>query len=195
MSKIIRLSVIFLLVLGFVIPQGISSAASQSQESDALLRSTAMLAKLSPAEKVGQLFLVTFEGTATDADSNIFKLITQQHVGGVVLRQDNDNFIGPDDTITAVHSLIENLQQLNWDYSQAGSTFPAVVDPNPVNYVPMLIGISQEGDLYPYDQIINGMTPLPNEMAIGATWRPENAKTIGTILGEELSALGVNLLF
>ncbi|PKN90183.1 MAG: hypothetical protein CVU45_03875, partial [Chloroflexi bacterium HGW-Chloroflexi-7] len=146
-------------------------------------------------EKVGQLFLVTFEGTATDADSNIFKLITQQHVGGVVLRQDNDNFIGPDDTITAVHSLIENLQQLNWDYSQAGSTFPAVVDPNPVNYVPMLIGISQEGDLYPYDQIINGMTPLPNEMAIGATWRSENAKTIGTILGEELSALGVNLLF
>ena len=81
MSKAIRFTVIFLLVLSFVMPQGISNAAPQSQESDARVKASAMLAKMSPAEKVGQLFMVTFNGTATDSDSNIFKLITQQHIG------------------------------------------------------------------------------------------------------------------
>ena len=195
MSKAIRFTVIFLLVLSFVMPQGISNAAPQSQESDARVKASAMLAKMSPAEKVGQLFMVTFNGTATDSDSNIFKLITQQHIGGVVLREDNDNFIGPNDTISSVHSMIEALQQVKWDYTQLGGTSPAVADPQPITYIPLLIGISQEGDLTPYDQLINGLTPLPNEMAIGATWKPENAETVGTILGEELSALGVNLLF
>lgn len=195
MSKVIRFIVILLLVFSFVIPQGVSNAAPQSQELDARVKAAAMLARMSPAEKVGQLFLVTFNGTATGQDSNIFKLITQQHIGGVVLRADNDNFIGPEGTIAGVHTLIEALQQTNWDYTQVGSTFPAVADPNPINYIPLLIGISQEGDLAPFDQLINGMTPLPNEMAIGATWKPENAAMVGTILGEELSALGVNLLF
>jgi beta-N-acetylhexosaminidase len=159
------------------------------------VKASTMLARMSPAEKVGQLFMVTFNGTATDQESNIFKLITQQHIGGVVLREDNDNFVGPDGTIAAAHAMIQALQQTNWDYTQIGSTFPAVVDPKPINYIPLLVGISQEGDLVPFDQLINGMTPLPNEMAIGATWKPENATTVGTILGEELSALGVNLLF
>jgi beta-N-acetylhexosaminidase len=195
MSKVIRFTVILLLLLSFVSPQRVSKAATQSQESDARVKASAMLAKMSPAEKVGQLFLVTFNGTATDSESNIHKLITQQHVGGVVLRQDNDNFVGPDGTITSVHGMIEALQQLNWEFIKTGGTFPSLADPNSGSYIPLLIGISQEGDLAPYDQIVNGMTPLPNEMAIGATWKPESAEIVGTILGEELSALGVNLLF
>lgn len=195
MRKVIRLIVVLLLVLGFVIPQSISKAAPQAQELDARVKASETLAKMSPAEKVGQLFLVTFNGTATDQTSNIYKLITQQHIGGVVLRADNDNFVGPDGTIAAAHTMIEALQQVNWDYTQLGSQFPAVADAKPINYIPLLIGISQEGDLAPYDQMINGMTALPDELAIGATWKPENAQTVGTILGEELSALGVNLLF
>jgi beta-N-acetylhexosaminidase len=195
MSKVIRFTVILLLVLSFVIPQGISKAATNSQELDARVKASAMLAKMSPAEKVGQLFLVTFNGTATDPDSNIYKLITQQHIGGVELRSDNDNFVGSEDTITAVHTMIEALQQVKWDYTHGNSTSTASSDSHSINYVPLLIGISQEGDLAPYDQLINGMTPLPDEMAIGATWKPENAQTVGTILGEELSALGVNMLF
>ncbi len=195
MNKGFRVTILLLLVLSLVFPQGISSAASREQELDARAKATAMLAKMSPEEKVGQLFLVTFNGTATDQNSNISKLITQQHIGGVVLRSDNDNFTGPDGTITAAHTMIEALQQVNWDYTQADSLFPAVSDANPINYVPLLVGISQEGDQAPYDQLINGMTALPDEMAIGATWKPENAETVGSILGEELSALGVNLLF
>ena len=54
--------------------------------------------------------------------------------------------------------------------------------------------MSQEGDGYPYDQILHGLTVLPNAMTIGATWNPELAAQIGTVVGQELSALGVNLL-
>jgi len=62
-------------------------------------------------------------------------------------------------------------------------------------YTPLLIGITQEGDSIPNDSILNGMTLLPNQMAIGATWNPAYAELAGKILGSELSALGVNLLF
>ena len=195
MNKLFRFTALLLLVLSLVIPQGMSTAASHAQEQEASAKASALLAKMSPEEKVGQLFLVTFNGIATDQDSNIYKLITEQHIGGVVLRSDNDNFVGPDGTITAAHTMIEALQQVNWDYTQEEGLLPAASGTNPVNYIPLLVGISQEGDQAPFDQLINGMTALPNEMAIGATWKPENAQTVGTILGEELRALGVNLLF
>ena len=45
----------------------------------------------------------------------------------------------------------------------------------------------------PTDQILSGLTPLPSEMAIGATWSPELARRVGEVNGRELSALGFNL--
>lgn len=188
MSKGFRLLLIFFLLVSFFTPQGTSQAAVQTQDQTAINKAAALLQKMTPSEKVGQLFLVTFTGTATDESSNIYKLINDQHIGGVVLRSDNDNFIGPDGTIAIAQAMIKSLQQVNWDASKND-------DSNTNNYAPLLIGISQEGDLAPFDQIINGMTPLPNEMAIGATWDTANAKTTGSILGQELNALGVNLLF
>jgi beta-N-acetylhexosaminidase len=38
------------------------------------------------------------------------------------------------------------------------------------------------------------MTPVPNEIAIGATWKTDMARQVGEVLGRELSALGFNLL-
>jgi beta-N-acetylhexosaminidase len=59
--------------------------------------------------------------------------------------------------------------------------------------VPLFIGIAQEGDGYPTDQLLNGLTPLPSEMAIGATWNTDLARRVGEVRGRELSALGFNL--
>ena len=59
--------------------------------------------------------------------------------------------------------------------------------------MPLFIGISQEGDGTPYDQILSGLTPLPSQMAMGATWNTEMARQVGTVAGSELSALGFNL--
>ncbi len=46
----------------------------------------------------------------------------------------------------------------------------------------------------PNMQIATGMTRLPSNMAIGATWQPDNAHRVGNISGQELSALGINML-
>ena len=61
-------------------------------------------------------------------------------------------------------------------------------------YIPLLIAMPQEGDGFPYDQVFNGITQLPDLMALGATWNSELAAEIGKILGNELATLGINLL-
>ncbi len=65
----------------------------------------------------------------------------------------------------------------------------------PANYIPLFIGISQDGDGYPNDQILNGLTPLPDLMALGATWNPALAEQVGAVAGKELSSIGFNLYF
>jgi beta-N-acetylhexosaminidase len=51
-----------------------------------------LLAKMTVADKVGQLFLVTFQGSDVSANSDIATLIRDYRVGGVVLLPGNDNF-------------------------------------------------------------------------------------------------------
>ncbi|OJX46188.1 MAG: hypothetical protein BGO78_04725 [Chloroflexi bacterium 44-23] len=151
-----------------------------------------LLAKMSPEEKIGQLFLVSFQGNTVTADSPIHDLITNHHIGGVILNTRNNNFTYGD-TISSAQELIYDLQQSVW--SNSLTRFPDV-SPSATsesNYVPLFISISQDGDSFPYDQIINGVTTMPNEMAIGATWKRAYAENVGKVLGQELSALGFNL--
>src|SRR3990172_3565855 len=79
--------------------------AAQAQTSDV----TAILNSMTPEERVGQLFLVTFTGTDTSATSKIYNLMTHYHVGGVVLLAQNDNFAQAPDTIVQAHTLIKNI--------------------------------------------------------------------------------------
>lgn len=139
------------------------------------------LSKMTPEEKVGQLFLVSFNGLDTGTESQIASLIQRYHVGGVVLSAANDNFSNAD-TLTQTHALIASLQTLEWNNASTETV-----------YVPLLIGVAQEGDGYPTDQILNGLTPLPSEMAIGATWDVSYAEQVAKIRGRELAALGFNL--
>ncbi len=179
-----------------------ASSAFQSNLDNVLAQQ--MLAKMTPEEKVGQLFLVTFTGSTANEKSQIYDLITHHHVGGVVLRSENDNFVGAPDTVTAAYQLITQLQDDEWQASQnqpansSNSTnnptptpLPAPT-PVPANYIPLFIGVSQDGDGYPNDQIIDGLTPLPDLMALGATWDPSLAEQVGAVAGQELSSLGFN---
>ena len=52
----------------------------------------AMLTRMSVAEKVGQLFMVTFQGDNVSENSDIATLIRDYKVGGVVLLPANQNF-------------------------------------------------------------------------------------------------------
>ena len=155
-------------------------------------KAQAVLDAMTPEERVGQLFLVTFQGTETHDQTQIYDLIANHHVGGVVLLAANDNFLPEPDTIRSTHRLISALQTIEAHPTSAAAS-GTDTQPNESSYVPLFIGISQEGDGAPHDQILSGLTPLPDAMAIGATWRPELAHQAGTVLGNELSALGFNL--
>ncbi len=160
---------------------------AHAQTSTPSSKAQAVLASMSPEERVGQLFLVTFSGTDTSSTSPVYDLIANRHVGGVVLQAGNDNFLPAPNTTNGAYQLVNALQTIEWDASANRQTQPPDV------YVPLFIGISQEGDGAPHDQILNGLTPLPDEMAIGATWKTDLARQVGEVLGNELSAMGFNL--
>lgn len=188
-SGAMRLIRIFLLTV-FIFTLLPGSISAQTATPPAAVR--IILNSMTPEERVGQLFLVTFTGMDTGTDTQINDLITKHHVGGVVLLAENDNF-SEDDTLARTHQLIEELQRLEWNNSANTSTDPVTGNLVRYVYVPLFVGISQEGDGYPTDQILKGLTPLPSEMAIGATWNTAFAESVGKVRGSEISSLGFNL--
>jgi beta-N-acetylhexosaminidase len=186
MRKLFYVSLIFMIILT-LLPMGGAGAARMAQVSDPQEQARAHLARLTPEERVGQLFLVTFKGRWAEEGSQIYELITKHHVGGIMLRAGNNNLTGPDDTIPALYELISSLQTKAFEYR------PPLGNTNS-KYIPLFISISQEGDGYPYDQILNGMTPLPNQMTIAATWDVNLSREVGEVLGKELTALGINMV-
>lgn len=189
-----RLLLALVLLLVTILPLNTGQAGFVSQTSSAHQQAQALLARLSPEEKVGQLFLVTFKGTDVSPGSQISDLVTKQHIGGVMLTAANDNFVSTDNTVAQTYELTTNLQnQVMEAYQGQTSSGSGGIPPNS-NFVPLFVGISQEGDGYPNDQIMNGMTPLPDLMAVGGTWKPDLSRQVGNVLGSELQAMGFNLL-
>jgi len=183
LRRVIHWLTLLMFIASFLGPVSVARAQTQTPPAKA----QAVLNAMTPEERVGQVFLVTFRGTDTNPESQIHDLIANHHVGGVVLLTENDNFIAGPDTVTGAHQLVNALQNIEWDDSAADQSQPRRA------YVPLFVGISQEGDGVPHDQILNGLTPLPDAMAIGATWKTELAQQVGFVLGSELSALGFNL--
>lgn len=185
-----------------------TTLAQEEAPPDSLAIAQAFLNSMSVAERVGQLFLVTFEGDQATFDSNIANLITNYHVGGVVLRAANDNITGygnleniPGQTA----ELINDLQSLAL-FGQPvvipdgpeieEDAVPPTRLPTPlVTPIPLFVGLAHEGNSYPNTTILNGLTDVPSNMAIGATWQPELAQQVGEVVGRELSNLGINMLF
>jgi len=148
-----------------------------------------MLARMSPEERVGQLFLVDFAGTKTDNKSQIYDLIVNHFIGGAVLQASNDNFVAAPATAFAAYQMISQLQKTAYDPTQ-GTPVPTPSIPRvSTNYIPLFVGLSQDGDGSPNDQILSGMTALPDPMAIGATWNTDLAQQVGAVAGMELSSL------
>ena len=151
-----------------------------------------ILQAMSPEEKIGQLFLVTFDGLDASEERQIYDLITNYHIGGVVLRADNNNFDSVD-TLPQIRALVESLQRLEWEAAAQQENIVTQGNQDNSSYIPLFIGLKQIGNGFPGDQILRGLTPLPSHMAIGATWNLERANQVGQVLGSELRALGINL--
>ncbi len=183
-----------LIVMTFALPAAAmqGQASSLRQDNVAGQKALNMLAKLTPEERVGQLFLVTMQGNTFDENSQIFDLIARYHVGGVVMQRSNDNFTA-ENTLGQAYALNDLLQQSELKASQQLATSPVNGVSSKPQYIPLLIGVAQEGGSYPNDQLLSGLTSLPDLMSIGATWNPELAQQVGQVMGKELSALGFNL--
>ena len=195
-------------LLAWIVVQPLTGTLS-AQESDYARQAQTLLESMTAEERVGQLFLVTFEGDGADFDSNIADLIVDYHVGGVMLRAANDNFRDAVNPASGAARLINELQTLalhgrpqeelgeeeeTSDGQELLQITPtdtrAIAQPS----VPLIVATIHEGDGPPFTEILNGLTDLPSPMAIGATWLPEQSRITGEIAGRELAAIGVNML-
>ncbi|MBN2387158.1 MAG: hypothetical protein JXB85_09060 [Anaerolineales bacterium] len=193
-ERFLTVLILLALALSSIAPV-IPARAAPDLQADPQARARAMLAGMTPEERIGQLFLVSFSGTSVDEDSPIYDLIVRHHVGGVILLAENDNFLPAPDSVSGAYQLVSQLQSA--EYQSAQSVIPGanVGEASRANYVPLFVGITQMGDGAPSSQILSGLTPLPSQMSIGATWDPALAEQVGTVSGQELAAIGFNLVF
>ncbi len=198
MRPVFRNLLFVISILSMLVPCSIGQAALNQQITPADEQAMALLDQLTPEERVGQLFLVTFSGPEAAISSatgkQIYDLIVNYHIGGVILTAANDNFVGSDQTLVIAQSLTDQLQRDEYSASQASQLNPETNQPYTPAYIPLMIGIAQEGDGFPYDQLLNGVTTLPSQMALGATWSTDLSRQVGDVLGKELSGLGFNLI-
>jgi beta-N-acetylhexosaminidase len=208
----------------------------------------AIFDRMTVADKIGQLFLVTFMGSDVSQNSDIATLVRDYRVGGVVLQPGNDNFrsepvqrksspgaaesgaaggegqaaAGALDSAQQILLLTQGLQGLlsspprpitatagisttlalsvtvpiTTAAGTSTASFPQTPGQSAASWapVPLLIGVDWTGDDSSIFSGGGGFTPIPSEMAIGATWSPQLAEKVGQVAGQELQAVGVNLL-
>lgn len=160
--------------IAWVLGQGAPVQAQGSAAPDP----RAILRTLSPAQRVGQLFVVPMWGADVTEGGAALGLLDTYGVGGVLLDPARENF---SNTVTAPAQVAALTQALQRRARQRGPG------------IGLLVALAQNGDGYPDNPLWGGMTPLPSPMSLGATWQPQRAVQIGEVVGSELAAAGINL--
>ncbi len=127
---------------------------------------------------MGQLFLVPFVGDNVNPGSEVWQLITDYKVGGIILLTANSNFNNDASAPRQITEIANTLKTTAYR----------------TNGLPLFVALDYEGDGYPYTRVTGGTTPIPSQMAIGSTWNTEYAEAVGQVVGEELSAMGINVI-
>ena len=172
-------------------------------------RITDLIANMSVADRVGQLFVVGFQGNDIGPRSDVAELIEEYRVGGVVISPWNRNFSNYSGTTTEdIARLTNQLQALSYgiylsplealNVKEGGPAIPGILQSGleqraPLE-IPLLIGVEQGGDGMPGTALRAGFTAIPPQMALGATWNPALVEEVGAVHGRELRSVGVNLL-
>jgi beta-N-acetylhexosaminidase len=135
---------------------------SQAVTPESLARDA--LARMTLEQKVGQVFMLGFEGTSLNDKNRT--LIQGLHLGGVTLFARN----------------IDNGPQL----ARLDAELQTIADP-----VPLFISVDQEGGLVV--RVMDGATIFPGNMAVGATGDASLARKVAEASTSELLAMGVNM--
>jgi beta-N-acetylhexosaminidase len=122
-------------------------------------------------QKIGQLMVIGFDGTTVDAE--LRRMITEYHVGGVILFARNVQ--SPEQ----VARLTNELQTIALESEHPG----------------LFIAIDQEGGRVARLTEGTGFTEFPSAMAIAATGEPENARRMAAAMAAEMLAVGINVDF
>ena len=198
----------------------IQSVMAQEPVNEADSVVDALLKELSPEERVGQLFMVTFEGSDVSEASDIASLVRDYRIGGVWLRPSNrPTSVGNKAQEQRIQTLINNLQRFTFQMpvNDAGtiSNPDSLLETSVVTAsiplsdtrliysaintdtvpIPLFIAADYSGNSNLDSLLTARVFEVPSGMVLGATWNPENARQVGSITGQKLSALGVNMLF
>ncbi|MDH2427872.1 glycoside hydrolase family 3 protein [Sphaerisporangium sp. TRM90804] len=154
-------------------------AASPSPSASAPAPAEALLAGMSLAEKVGQLFMPVLYGARADAAHGEnqarfgagapAQVVRKYRPGGVILFPWAGNVADAGQLV----KLADGLQE--------------------ASEIPLMIGADQENGVV--SRLSPLVTDVPGSMAIGATGDPEQARAAARVTGAELRALGLNLDF
>jgi beta-N-acetylhexosaminidase len=165
-----------------------------------------LIEQMTPEQRVAQLLLVTFPGADVSDSSMAATLLRDLHVGGVLVRASNGNYVNDEATVSSLVSLTNGLHTLAYEGGSAavgGQDNPAALpeddalaDNSRGPYIPPFIAIDlfSPSPYYADGLPQSGFTRIPSQMALGATWRPENAARVGQVVGQELEAAGINML-
>jgi len=119
-------------------------------------------------EKIGQMIFSGVNGTEMTAETK--EIIDTYHVGGIILF--GDNIESKKQTV----SFLNDMKAVNAD-----------------NPFPLLLGVDEEGGSV--TRMPDAVKSLPTSRSIGKLNDPDTAFKAGTILGEQMQALGFNLDF
>jgi len=188
------LNVLLLLIwLGTLTGSAFPAQAAPPPQTDPVER---LMSALTPQEKVGQLFLVTFYGPNAGSGTDIEKLILRYHIGGVAILAANDNLTQTDNLPLHLLTLTNQLQSAAIEAARTPRE-PTEDTPNAKGtppFIPLFIALNHAGNGYPATELSAGLTELPSPLAVGATWDPKQAEEVGRITGAELNALGITML-
>lgn len=151
----------------------------------------ALIEGMTPEERVGQLFLVSFDGASVADESQIAALLDEYFIGGIMLRADRGNFAFEE--VGDLQQLGIDLQRRYWDASRLERLDPVSGELFQPKYIPLWLGLALDEETGAPGNALSALSPVPSPMAIAATWQPDLAASVGENLGSELAALGVNL--
>jgi beta-N-acetylhexosaminidase len=164
MMKEVHAGLIALAVMMHPTDMHAQTTTAQIQDTSPRAIAVQTLATMSLEQRVGQVFMLGFEGTTLTAANRA--LVQGLHLGGVTLFARN----------------ITNGPQL----ARLDADLQTIADP-----VPLFISVDQEGGLVV--RVTDGATIFPGNMAVGATGDPTLARRVAEASASELLAMGVNM--